>query len=116
MEILSHQSDVCEAARHGPTKHEFVTDWGRNLFREKDWHNMFAELREFLARYELGKEKFLYSPNDIVDADDTLGLLFVEHYGGLCNDPHEAAVTCQEAVAVSLSLTFADHWNDWKGM
>lgn len=26
-----------------------MTDWGRNLFREKDWHNMFAELRAFLA-------------------------------------------------------------------
>lgn len=67
---------------------------------------------ERFLRYGIREGNFLYSPNDIVDADDTLGLLFVEHYGGLCNNPHEAAVTCQEAISVSFSLTFADHWKD----
>lgn len=55
------------------------------------------------------KENFLYSPNDIVDTDNTLRLLFVENDRCLGDDPHEATVSCQETVSVGLCLPFADY-------
>lgn len=52
------------------------------------------------------------SPYDIINTDDTLWFLFIVNDSCLGNDPHVAAVSCQEAVAVCFSLTFADYW--WK--
>lgn len=51
------------------------------------------------------------SPDDVINTNNTLWLLFFIHNGCLGDNPNVTAVTCQEAVAVGFSLTFADYCN-----
>lgn len=99
------------SVHQGPARHEsWLIEYA--ICSERKIDTTCSQNFARFLRYGIREGNFLYSPNDIVDADDTLGLLFVEHYSRLCHNPHEAAVTCQEAISVSFSLTFADHWKD----
>lgn len=65
-----------------------------------------------IEKLNAAKKKEIWdSPNDVINADNTLWLLFLENYSCLTNCPYIAAVSCQEAVTVSFCLTFADDCN-----